>query len=768
MNLFDPNFLTFDGNPIPGRGPVRVEVEGDAALTSEQQAGTSAAYKLFCDAKRLSLIDFHSQQYELDDGTRISMVSINGADQVHIAPPPPRVATALEDIFIAVPSFFGGHDTAAPNYSKQTPYRGKTAAPTHMRATREIVDVEGIREHPGNLTWWSDAIKVNGKPLIVSWYGKATRYGRADYYGRGRQRASTVMQDFLYGKEDSDARLHWDDAFKPRVWTNGVWHAVQKIVMGSPVDVPVMSAGLKKETDGMYLWLVSFDGTQLAVYKGRINPYRQKTVTVEWQFDIDFQVVTTPFSSSHPWWEAPLQPFYFNASCTKCAGLVAVNADTATNTSAAAVVTPTTGFRYCVAVAEVDLVAMTTTFSANHLTDEATTSGSNTGSATDWHGYSLASPPPIGTTDTFTGGGTNTYTVTEKKQRYGGVDYVGDQLTIAIAEMALAWDYVDTGTYTYSITNYLAAGDTRSGSLSRDVSKSVTASYRVFQYHDGHTLASFTGSTVALGSVHVESTSLADTGTGTSAFIVSDDVLLDVTVEGGDLRHKAVIVSELLDVGSSDVEETFAAAPAVGVWSADKFVAFDSAVADTTLAHSYSSSTRGRRPARRLVVWKDGTAIETGTWRNVYGVSPTVMASNNVPLLFYGAFDLGTNELYPNWSPIVTGSSTPAGSDYLLDWQDFATALAGYRLAAAMQGGIPNVNTCAFATDADDSQWFYNIAEYAFDATESPATFNPKAGFVIAGTKYDAHCENFYLGDGVSSYTDAVLASPIYLDNVPT
>lgn len=86
MNLNNPNFISFGGDPITGRFPTRMEIVG--ALTQQQYGGVIHAYKLFCDMTNLALGDYQVQNRTLADGTKIRMVSINKNDTVYVSQPP--------------------------------------------------------------------------------------------------------------------------------------------------------------------------------------------------------------------------------------------------------------------------------------------------------------------------------------------------------------------------------------------------------------------------------------------------------------------------------------------------------------------------------------------------------------------------------------------------------------------------------------------------------------------------------------------------------
>lgn len=85
MRVNNPDYLTFGGQPITGRIPPTMVVDG-GVLTQEQYSGVIHAYKLFCDMTKLALGDYQIANRILKDGTRVRMISINKADTVLVWP----------------------------------------------------------------------------------------------------------------------------------------------------------------------------------------------------------------------------------------------------------------------------------------------------------------------------------------------------------------------------------------------------------------------------------------------------------------------------------------------------------------------------------------------------------------------------------------------------------------------------------------------------------------------------------------------------------
>lgn len=86
MSLFNnPNYISFGGESVTGRVPPKTFVYG-RGMNALQKGGVTHAYKLFCDMVRFSLAEYHVQERDLPDGTRIRMVSNNGIDTLHVWP----------------------------------------------------------------------------------------------------------------------------------------------------------------------------------------------------------------------------------------------------------------------------------------------------------------------------------------------------------------------------------------------------------------------------------------------------------------------------------------------------------------------------------------------------------------------------------------------------------------------------------------------------------------------------------------------------------
>lgn len=88
MKLNDPNTINFDGSPVTGRVPPKLRVADGVELSPEQAGAVMHAYKLFCDAIKLTAFPdgYHVQNRDFPDGMRVRMMSINSVHQVHVWP----------------------------------------------------------------------------------------------------------------------------------------------------------------------------------------------------------------------------------------------------------------------------------------------------------------------------------------------------------------------------------------------------------------------------------------------------------------------------------------------------------------------------------------------------------------------------------------------------------------------------------------------------------------------------------------------------------
>jgi len=90
MTIFNQGWIGMNGEPITGKVPARVLVHNTTSepVTKQQDAEVFHAYKLFCDAVRVSAIPdgYHVQNRFLADGSRIRLESINGVHKVQLWP----------------------------------------------------------------------------------------------------------------------------------------------------------------------------------------------------------------------------------------------------------------------------------------------------------------------------------------------------------------------------------------------------------------------------------------------------------------------------------------------------------------------------------------------------------------------------------------------------------------------------------------------------------------------------------------------------------
>lgn len=166
MNVFDDRFITFDGEPMPGRVPPAVSLRNDNPITTEQAHGAQQAYRAFKDAVNLSPAKHHTDRRELQDGTVVEMVSSNGLDFVDIWP-----AGGVRTGFEMLPAFKLDDIDGDLNSAtwRDMPY-DPTVPPVLVEQT--------FIEHPGNQTWCDLRDGSETRGLVLSWWGLSKdRYG---------------------------------------------------------------------------------------------------------------------------------------------------------------------------------------------------------------------------------------------------------------------------------------------------------------------------------------------------------------------------------------------------------------------------------------------------------------------------------------------------------------------------------------------------------------------------------------------------------------
>jgi hypothetical protein len=112
MTLFNQNWASFDGVPITGRTPtnLRIHSETGQPLTPEQQGAVAHAFKLFCDAVKLSSAPdaFHVQHRILADGSRVQMNANTGIFTVDVWPNTGGPKQGVFRGFVIKPKSVGG------------------------------------------------------------------------------------------------------------------------------------------------------------------------------------------------------------------------------------------------------------------------------------------------------------------------------------------------------------------------------------------------------------------------------------------------------------------------------------------------------------------------------------------------------------------------------------------------------------------------------------------------------------------------------------
>jgi hypothetical protein len=744
MSLFNP-YWGGTAAELANNPDVRVRtltVVGDNPMTLEQSGLVDAAYASFKQVAQHSLPGLQHQHLVLTDGTEIEILSIGGRDEVIVKPPPPGKLLNLTSLFFAVPSDRGDLNVDMdPKFSGMWPFRSAGTDPDELPAARKLTEEETIFQHPGNLTWWSANLTFNDKPIIVSWWGRATRYGHMDYYGRHSQIGAAGFQfETMYSPAGTGAtptvhRTNWADAFKSAVWVNGVKHDV---VDGSDAPVPVMSAALKVVDGALVLHIVTHDSGALKVFTGTLQDiYKPGDVVVSELFAIDFTIDSTPLSAPNPLWETLLQPLYFNASCTQIAGLVVCKGSSAVNiTAKAAIPAPINGTSsYVVLLCEVDIVAETTAFTAG---------GSDVRSKD--RDYNIAGTIAAGFSATEDETHDETITLTS----YGAVDFVGDVLTVIMTEFTREASQVRTGTWEW-------VGDESSQEVDWEVT--YRSYFRVFRLADDETLYERDSGWVDVGTFHAElfgepsgGGGRVGEGTGNWAETISADITTMASVEGGDIRAGLLVIYEFCERGNSTYAATFTN-PSTGPTSLDPAIRTGFLGVSWDLLRGLSVSDGGERENNlcRSIVEKDGVELAVTDTPVTVG-SQTYSAFG--PRSFMNQYlQVGSStELFFEWNQIdlLFTSTTGAACDVLA-----SVPASPYSIS-----GRPFVNT--FAASPDKVFMFYNVGpnhQTALGLTDGLST----GAFLIAGNSFTLDGSKYH----PETSSEAVLSTPVFIDNVP-
>lgn len=88
MTLFNQNWISFSGEPVTGMTPTQTIVHAPPGImmNPSQEGGVAHAYNLFSSAVNVSAIPngYHIQHRVLQDGSKITMTSINGVHKVDV------------------------------------------------------------------------------------------------------------------------------------------------------------------------------------------------------------------------------------------------------------------------------------------------------------------------------------------------------------------------------------------------------------------------------------------------------------------------------------------------------------------------------------------------------------------------------------------------------------------------------------------------------------------------------------------------------------
>lgn len=745
-------------------------------LTDKQRAEADHHFKLHMLNVQTATPGYLVANRVLKDGSRLRIVSNGGMHQILVWPVGGNPRTKWKGIFLAVPSIPAGTFVRSdwdPKYSGAWLFEGETEPPEKLKKRREITDQEKVRQHPGNLTWWNEDIKANKKPIIVSWYGRATRYGRLDYYDRQRQWSIDSYYSNLFSPASSStnvtpasfgSRSSWFSAFKPAVWINGFKHRTKTV---ADADVRVISAGLRLiDESTLELWIVSLD-TTLAVYKGTVgNVTKSKDIEVEKQFDIPFTPTPTgysgplgaDFNTYLAGWESLLQLPYFNASCTALAGLVSVLSGSAANPTASAAA-PVVGTNLVALLMEVNLETQATTF---------TSGGAYTGTIDGVHS---GGPTPFVTDEGYSESRTTERTYTFLS--YGAVDYVGDQLTTVMVEYTRTDTFQEDG---------MGAFDTfGTDEHEKTMSGTTRTQYRVFRAHDDVTLVEKDSGVVNIGDITAEGLAVSASPTltkqdfGTRTEDISADLFWAASVEGGDLRHNCVVVAEFVEVGESTFTMTWNNPASFGT---DPRVRKDNTKGENKATENVVLSGGSRIPKMRMLFVKDEVVVTTvdsptDAARASYSMFGLVAPENPTPTAPQWLPEQESNGInidgFWSWSYQATGSFSDAGTiagDLLPPFfpRQAGVAMGGIAgsraLSAHASCGRPYANYFAGTPNGDYLFWL--IGGAARDgSTVADADWNLVGGWYIKDNAYEYEGELYHLTPSEVS----VLAAPIFIYN---
>lgn len=707
---------------------VRLLVLGDGELSGQQRAELNHKFFIHKMNVRTAAGSYLVHNGKLSDGTPFRFISNSGQHQVMVWPVPGEPRTPLKSLFFSVPYSAGFTSPYEPKVSTIWPFRGATEPPEKLHKARVVEDATKLRQHPGNLTWYSADLTNRGKPITASWYGRATRYGRLDYYGRNVQWTLDGFYSTLYSPSSS-YRDNWFDAFKPAVWLNGVKRRVATAADAGDLDVRVISCGLKHvDGEGLYLYVITKD-TTLAVYRGLVgDPYRPSTIRVEHVFDIDFTVDTTPLSGLNPHWESLMQPPFFNASCTEVAGLVSVRMGSTVNVTAAAAIPGTAVTTlYFAVLMQIDLEAQTTSFDTSHSSYESAV-------PVDTHTGVMSTSEARDITETF------------RRIEYSAVDFEDDQLVIAMVDRLQTVRQEQTGSWTQT-------------AAWKNGEKYVSGGYRIYREYDDFTFAEREFEEVHTGTFYAEASapgigSSPSTGSGFREEDLSADMLRAVTVEGGDLRHGLVVVGEILEVGDSYFYDT------IGENGID---AWHPGHRDGSVPFDYSSMTRtavttdfARHDALRFSVWLAGVEQDTTDYnlapsyanRSAFGWLEAILTNSPEAT--------ATQQMYWfNWSQL-----------YIPDTNFNQISLGAFETKTALNPsgtphyscGAPYINVAAAASDG--SAMFYQVMG-GWVGTGS-VTIDDVGAWILDDTSYPLDADLYFPAANHPS-----LSSPVFIDNVP-
>lgn len=290
-------FITFDGEPIPGRVPPRLIVR-DNPMINDQHNAVKHLYQEFARHNGLSLAGYHVSEARLPDGTRVRMESNNGVDRVTVWP---DRRSSFEGFFDIRPlAFFASLDAplgVAPTEEGGNPVAVKSlnllnrpvsrwdnppliadqfnqyamAFSHHVRTGYGASYEAAGNALPGNVDWYDPRLDSPHYGLVLSWWN----------YFSGRYQSFDQPVDFqLSNNFFNDCRALGPAAVSSRKRDDAIYdfRSAARLVWCNGVPIAgisgyVVGACLHQARSGTRLRVLGYlpEAGEIRVYEGGIN-----------------------------------------------------------------------------------------------------------------------------------------------------------------------------------------------------------------------------------------------------------------------------------------------------------------------------------------------------------------------------------------------------------------------------------------------------------------------------------------------------------------